>query len=150
MTEQHEDFNSIQQDLPAQLSAKELQAKRFQSKSYNQNNKKKAPLRLQVSKPPRNSVKIKPVVIPVHFTWALVLTIFCFFIIGPCWALYKTFKLRRMIQQQESDAAKRLSHKISSVLVISTILGIFVWVAILFCTLGLVLSAKIIESGAAL
>jgi hypothetical protein len=149
MTEQNDDFNSIQQDPPAELSAKELHDKRFQPRLYNKtDNKKKLPLRLQVSKPPRNSVKIKPTSIPVHFKWALFLTIFCFFIIAPCWALYKTIQLRRMIEREELDAAARLSHKITTVLIISAILGFTVWVAILFCTVGLLLTGELLSSGA--
>jgi hypothetical protein len=148
MIEENEDFDSIQKDPPAELSAKELHNKRFQPRLYNKNNnKKKPPLREQVSRPPRNAVKIKPAKIDIHFKWALILTISCFFIIGPFWALYKTFQLRRMIERQELDAATRLSQKISTVLVICTILGVFAWVAILFCSLGLVIAGKLIESG---
>jgi len=149
MTEKNEDFNSIQQDLPAELSATELHNKRFQPRLYNRiDNKKKTPLRLQVTKPPRNSVKIQPAKIPIHFKWALILTILCFFIIGPCWALYKTFQLRRMIEREELEAAARLSHKISTALVISTLLGIIAWVAILFCSVGLLLTGALLKSGA--
>ncbi len=107
---------------------------------------KKPPPRVQVSKPPKNSVQIKPTIIPVHFRWALILTISCFFVIGPCWALYKTFQLRRMIQRQEIDAATRLSSRIATVLIISTILGIFAWVAILFCSAGLLLTGKLLDA----
>ena len=147
MTEQQENFNSLEQDLPAQLSAKELQTKRFQPRLIN-SPKGKIPLRLQTSKPPKNSVKLKPTVIPVHFTWALILTIFCFFTIGPCWALYKTIQLRRMIQRQELDAATRLSHTITTILIFSTILGIFVWVSLLFCSVGLLLTGKLLQANA--
>lgn len=148
MSEQRDDFNSIQQDLPAQLSARELQSRRFQPRLDNKNiNKKKTAPREQVTKPSKAAVKIRPTKIPVHFTWALVLTIFCFFIIGPCWALYKTIQLRRMIRREELDAAARLAHKVSTVLTISTILGIFAWVAILFCTVGLLLTGKLLVNG---
>ncbi len=141
------DFHPIDQDPPVQLSAKELHAKRFQTRNYNNTNKKKLPLRLQVSKPPKNAVKIKPEKIPVHFQWALILTILCFFIIGPIWALYKTIQLRRMIQREELEAAARLSHKIATVLIFSTIVGIFAWVAILFCSAGLLLTGALLKSG---
>ncbi|CAF0729674.1 unnamed protein product [Adineta steineri] len=144
---QEEDFDSIERNTPAELSAKELHNKRFQPRA-NYQNASKTPKRLQTSKPPKNSVKIKPIKTPVHFKWALFLTIFCFFLVGPCWALYKTIQLRRMIQRQENDAADRLSHKITTVLVVSTILGIFAWVAILFCTVGLLLTGELLAKEA--
>ncbi|WP_233601870.1 hypothetical protein, partial [Corallococcus sp. AB038B] len=71
-----------------------------------------------------------------------------FFLIAPCWALYKTVQLRRMIKQQESEAALQLSHKITTVLLFSTVLGIIVWVAILFCSVGLVITGKLLDSRA--
>lgn len=120
---------------PIELSVKNLQEKKGQKKN----------LYLQTSKPPRNSVKIKPSKIPIHFTWALVLTILCFFVIGPCWALYKTFELRRLIERKEYEQAARLSHTISAVLVISTIIGVFAWVSFLFCSVGLLLTGVLLE-----
>jgi hypothetical protein len=147
MTEPSDNFDSIQQDRPVQLSVKELQAKRFQPRLLNKTNNKKLPLRLQVSRPPRNSVKIKPEEIPVYFKWSLVLTILCFFIIGPCWALYRTYKLRRMIQRQELEAATHLSHRILTVLIFSTVIGVVVWIAILFCSVGLLLTGELEKAG---
>lgn len=147
MTDEENDFHSIEQERPAELSVKELHAKRFQPRSFNNTNKnKRAPLRVQVSKPSKNSVKLKPEKIPVHFQWALILTILCFFIIGPIWALYKTIQLRRMIQREELEAATRLSHKIASVLIFSTIVGIFAWVAILFCSVGIILTGELLNA----
>jgi hypothetical protein len=143
MSEQPEDFDSIQ-DAPVELSAKELHAKRFQPRSHNNQNKKKTPLRVQASKPPQSSVKLKATGIDTHFKWALVLTILCFFIVAPCWALYKTFKLRRMIEQQELEAATRLSHRLSVVLLLSTIIGVVAWIAILFCSIGLLITGQLL------
>ncbi|CAF4449625.1 unnamed protein product, partial [Adineta steineri] len=40
------------------------------------------------------------------------------------------------------------SHKITTVLVVSTILGIFAWVAILFCTVGLLLTGELLAKEA--
>ncbi|CAF0837099.1 unnamed protein product [Rotaria sordida] len=144
MTEEFENFNSIQQSSPVPLSVQDLQPKQYRSQANN--TKKKTPLPSQTSKPPKDAVKLKPIEIPTHFTWALILTIFCFFIIGPCWALYKTFKLRQMIQRQELDAAERLSNKITSVLIVSTILGIFAWVVFLFCSVGLLITGKLLDA----
>jgi hypothetical protein len=131
MSEENRKFHSTQ-NPPAELSVKDLQTKKHH------NNKKKL-LRLQTSKP-KNSVKIKSVHIPVHFKWALILTISCFFVIGPCWALYKTYELRRQIAAKEFEAATRLSNKLSSVLLISTIIGVFIWASILFCSAGLLIT----------
>lgn len=147
MADQQNDFHSIRQESFAQLSAKELQAKEFERRFKSKNNNyKKKPLRLQVSKPPKNAVQIKPAVIPVHFTWAVVLTVLAFFLIGPIWALYKTIQLRRMIERQEVEAASHLSHKITTALVVCTILAAFIYVAILFCSLGLVITGKLLDS----
>jgi len=133
MPEQYRKDRSIE-NPPLELSVKNLNG-----------NKKKKFLPLQTSKPPKNSVKIKPTNISVHFTWALVLTITCFFIIGPCWALYKTREIRRLIARKEFEEASRLSTKISAILVISTIIGVFAWVSILFCSAGLLLTGVLLE-----
>lgn len=146
MDEQQDDFHSIRQESFVGLSAKELQTKRFQPRLNNNVNNKKKPMRVQVSKPPPNAVKIKPAVVPVHFTWALVLTILAFFLIGPCWALYKTIQLRRMIEREEAEEALRVSHKIQTVLIFSTFLAVIVYVAALFCSVGLVITGSLLQS----
>jgi hypothetical protein len=120
-------------DPPVELSAKKTSS-----------NKKKKPLPIQVSKV-KNSVKIRPMRIPIHFTWALILTISCFFVVGPCWALYKISELRRMVARKDFEAATRLSNKISSILLISTIIGIFAWVSFLFCSVGLLLTGTLLK-----
>lgn len=127
------------QNPPIELSVKNLQHKKSHS------NKKKKPLLLQTSKPPRNSVKIQPLKIPIHYKWALILTILCFFVIGPCWALYRTRELRRLIAQKEFETASRLSNQISAVLVISTIIGVVAWVSFLFCSVGLLLTGALLK-----
>lgn len=146
MTERFENINVIEQDPPTPLSVQDLRNKRFQSRPTQQS--KMTQLRLQNSKPPKNAVKLKPEKISVPFKWALVLTILCFFTVGPCWALYKIFTLRRMIRREELEAATHLSSKITSVLIVSTILGIFIWVAILFCSVGLLLTGQLVSSNA--
>ncbi|CAF0979237.1 unnamed protein product [Adineta steineri] len=127
------------QESPVELSAKNLQPKKTP------NNKKKKALQVQTSKP-KNFVKIKSTKIPIHFTWALVLTILCFFVIGPCWALYKTYELRRLIAEKDLEKAARLSNKISTALVISTIIGVVAWVSILFCSVGLLLTGVLLKN----
>ncbi|CAF0822172.1 unnamed protein product [Adineta ricciae] len=126
-------------DPPFELSAKNLQVKKAVP------HKKKNPLRIQTTKP-KNSVKLRPTKIPNHFTWALVLTIFCFFVIGPCWALYKTFEVRRMIADKDFDGAHRLSSRISSTLLISTIIGVFAWVCFLFASAGILITGVLLKN----
>ncbi|UJR08529.1 hypothetical protein I4U23_012792 [Adineta vaga] len=128
-----------ERDPPFELSAKNLQAKKSRSKPT------KKFLKIQTTKP-KNSVKLQPTKIPDHFTWALVLTISCFFVIGPCWALYKTFELRRLITQKDFEAAHRLSNRISSTLLISTIIGVFAWVCFLFASVGLLLTGVLLKN----
>lgn len=128
-----------ERDAPFELSAKTLQAKKAPA-----HKQPKKLLKVQTSKP-KNSVKLRPTSIPDHFTWALVLTIFCFFVIGPCWALYKTFELRRLIAQKDMEAAARLSSRISSTLLISTIIGVFAWVCFLFSSAGLLLTGFLLK-----
>jgi len=135
MSEEYGEFSSTE-NPPVELSVKNLQNKKPQKKRI---------LRIQTSKPPKNSIKIKPVNIQIHFKWALILTILCFFVIGPCWALYKTRELRRMIAQKEFKQATDLSSKISGVLMISTIIGVFIWVSILFCSAGLLLTGILLK-----
>jgi hypothetical protein len=135
MSEEYGKFSS-KQNPPVELSVKNLHNKKPQKKKI---------LRTQISKPPKNSIKIKPLNIPIHYKWALILTILCFFVIGPCWALYKTRELRRMIAQNEFKQANHLSSKISGVLVISTIIGVFIWVSILFCSVGLLLTGLLLK-----
>lgn len=93
----------------------------------------------------KNTIHIRPKVIPSHFKWALILTITCFFLIGPCWALYKTFEVRRLIARKDLDDAQRLSTKISVMLIICTVLGIFIWVSILFCSVGLLITGVLLN-----
>ncbi|CAM2712117.1 unnamed protein product [Rotaria socialis] len=144
MAEQYQNIDSIQQDPPAPLSVQDLNDRRLRPQL--KSNTKRVPLPVQESKTPKNAVRLRPIEIPIHFKWALILTIFCFFILGPCWALYKTFTLRRMIQQRELDAAERLSNRMSSVLIVSTILGIFAWVVLLFCSVGLLITGELLSA----
>jgi heme/copper-type cytochrome/quinol oxidase subunit 2 len=92
-----------------------------------------------------NADQICPKHISTHFVWALVLTISCFFTIGPCWALYKSYLIRRLIDTHETNAAMHLSNRVSVVLLISTIIGVIAWVALLFCSVGLLLTGKLLE-----
>ena len=139
-----EEKDSIE-EIPWQLSPSDLDREHFQPRSTTRGVKKK-PLREQVSQPPRNAVKIKNEPADPHFCAALWLTITCFFLIGPCWALWKSFRVRRLVREGEHEAAEKLSHRISTVLMISLILGIFAWVGILFCSLGLIISGAMLRA----
>ena len=134
-------------DRPSRNPPVELSVEHFKPKKSSVKSKKKPTLRLQKSKPPKNAVKIQPKQISIHFRWALILTITCFFVIGPCWALYKTRQLRRLLAESEFEKASQLSSKISSTLVISTIIGCFAWVSFLFCSIGLVLTGFLLDKG---
>ena len=125
---------------PVALSAQTLEMKKSRL------NQKKKILRLQTTKPAKTSVKIQPELISIHFKWALFLTITCFFVIGPCWALYKTSEIRRLIARKEFSDARRLSTKLSVILTISTIIGVFIWVSALFCSVGLLLTGILLKN----
>ncbi|CAF3334476.1 unnamed protein product [Rotaria sp. Silwood2] len=145
MTELESSLNSLQ-DTPLPLSAKELAVKRVQQQP-NQHHKQQKRLPLQESKPPKNAVKIRPRIVKTHFSWALVLTILCFFIVGPCWALFKSRQIRLMIERNELDRAELLSGRVYTVLTLSTVCGVIVWFAILFCSVGLLITGKLQDSG---
>lgn len=93
----------------------------------------------------KNTIHIRPQSISSHFKWALILTVTCFFLIGPCWALYKTFEVRRLIVRKDLDEAHRLSTKISVMLIICTVIGAFIWVSVLFCSVGLLLTGFLLN-----
>ena len=67
-----------------------------------------------------------------HQTWALASSVFCFFLIAPVIAYYHSRRVAAMKQNQELERAKKLSDHISSLLMFSSIVGIIIWVAILF------------------
>ncbi|CAF1281421.1 unnamed protein product [Didymodactylos carnosus] len=75
-----------------------------------------------------------------HFTWALLSTILCFFIIGPCAALYYSGRIKNMIKNGEYIDAYKISQRVSNLLIVSNIIGamigivIFVLVCLLFIT----------------
>ncbi|CAF1041901.1 unnamed protein product [Rotaria sordida] len=145
MTEHEPSFNSLQ-DTSLPLSVNELTSKRVQQQPPDHYRKQKKQLPLQESKPPKNAAKLRPRTVDTHFVWALVLTIFCFFIIGPCWALFKSRQIRLMIKRNELDRAERLSARVYTGLVMSTVFGVFIWVAILFCSVGLLIAGKLLDS----
>lgn len=92
----------------------------------------------------KDSTKMEEKKIPIHFHWALMTSVCCFFTIGPCWALYKIGEVRRLIKTNQTDDASRLSNKISTILLISSMFGGFIWVSLLFCTVGLLLTGKLL------
>lgn len=106
---------------------------------------KAAPLSNSVANvPEKTGVKIRAEPVQSHARRAGILTLLCFFTVGPCWALYKSFEVRRLLARGETDAAQRLSNQIGTVLLISTIIGGIVWLGILFCSVGLLLTGKLL------
>lgn len=132
-------------DVPLQLSPSDLDSKRFKPRSLIHGSKKK-PLHSQISAPPKNAVKIKAESVDTHFRASLCMTIFCFFLVGPCWALCRSSRVRKLAEEGDYEAAEKLSHRISTVLMFSLIVGIFAWLAILFCSLGLIISGAMLRA----
>lgn len=95
----------------------------------------------------KNSVQVREQPVETHFAWALTLLILCFFILGPIWAFIQTFRVRRLVREERTEEAERLSQKVASILCFSTVVGIFIWVAILFCSIGLLLTGVLVRSG---
>jgi hypothetical protein len=81
---------------------------------------------------------LRPEHIKDHRCWALFSCILCFFIVGPAIALYHSGRIRKMKDDDELMRAKSWSHRVSNMLIISNIIGLIVWVAILF-VLGVLL-----------
>ena len=121
--------------MPAPLSVEDLSPKL---------KRKPSP---QPAKQPKNFVRIIPTVVKDHFKWALIMSVSCFFLVGPCWALCKVYEVRRMIEASDVKGATHLSSRIASVLMLSTIIGVIVWVAILFCSAGLLLTGQLLKFG---
>ena len=59
----------------------------------------------------------------------------------------KVHEVRRLIEGGDLKAATQLSGRMASVLMISTIIGVIVWVAILFCSVGLLLTGQLLKLG---
>lgn len=116
---------------PNEVSSNELTGKvRFAQRFKPTNLKRNAP-----------STKSKPVSIvrPLqaddikeHRWWALGSTILCFFLIAPCIALYHTHRIRTMKENGELTQAKTWSDRVNNLLIVSNIIGIVIWVAVLF------------------
>jgi hypothetical protein len=95
-------------------------------KKNDQSNKQKPSPSLSVVRPLRADD------IKEHRLWALGSTIVCFFVIAPVIALYHSRRIREMKNNQELTRAKLWSDRVSNILVISNLIGIFIWVALIF------------------
>ncbi|CAF1108897.1 unnamed protein product [Didymodactylos carnosus] len=126
----------------ATLSDEEKQRKRFQQSPKKQTTTSQ---RKYLQPTPQTQPLIASD-IKEHFIWSLVLTILCFFLIGPIFSLFYSRQIRRMKQNEDLKNAQILSHKSSVILMISTILGAVIWVAVLFCSVGLLLFGKLKDS----
>jgi hypothetical protein len=118
---------------------KEKFAKRFNPTNIKQNKQSNAPKRSSTA-----AVIVQPLRadnIKEHRIWALVSLIFCFFLIAPIVAFYHSRRVRQMKTNQELTRAKLWSDRVANILVFSNIVGVIVWVAIIFviavlCILG--------------
>lgn len=111
-----------------ELSEKEKFAKRFKPRNLKRNN----PSRKQTSKHVSIVRPLQADDIKEHRIRALLSTIFCFFLIGPCIALYHSRRIRKMKENGELARAQAWSERVWNFLVISNIIGIIVWIGILF------------------
>jgi hypothetical protein len=114
--------------VSGELNQREKFAKRFKPTNLKQNKYEK-----------KSSAASKSVVRPLcakdieeHRLWALASVILCFFLIGPCVALYHSLRIRVMKNNQELTRAKLWSDRVNNILIISNIIGIVVWIALLF------------------
>mgnify|MGYP002384861220 CR=1 FL=1 len=120
-----------------ELSDKKKSAKRFQSTNTKQNT--------QSSGKPKISSPSAPIMqelraedIKEYRLWALISVIFCFFIVAPCIAFHHSRRIREMKKNQELTRAKIWSDRVNNLLMISTLIGLFIWFAILV-VLGILL-----------
>lgn len=118
-----------QPTVSIELTEKEKFANRFQSKSSkktNQSNNKKSSSTGPTVRPLRADD------IKEHRLWSILSLIFCFFLIAPCFAFYHSRRIRMMKQNEELTRAQLWSARVGNTLIISTIIGIILWVAIIF------------------
>ena len=117
--------------IPTNLNEKEKFEKRFQPTKVKQNNQSNHHNRTP-SQPATTEQPLRADDIKDHRLWALASSILCFFIIAPFIALYHSRRIRKMKNDQELTRAKLWSGRVSNMLIISSIIGIVIWVAILF------------------
>jgi hypothetical protein len=125
--------------VSAELNEKEKFAKRFKPTNLKRNNQSK------YKKQPSSSTLVQPLRaddIKEHRLWAFASLILCFFIIAPCIAYYHSRRIRVMKKNQELTRAKVWSDRVNNILVISNIIGIIIWVAIIFVIAVLLIMGK--------
>lgn len=118
-----------QTTVSTELTNKDKFGKRFQSKvlkiTNEYNSKKGSPKSATIQ--PLRAEDIKE-----HRLWSILSLIFCFFLIAPCFAFYHSRRIRKMKKNQEIARAAMWSDRVGNLLIISTIIGIVLWVAIIF------------------
>jgi ABC-type multidrug transport system permease subunit len=112
--------------IPTELTGKEKFDKRFKPSNLKQNDQKPTPATKNIVQPLRADD------IKEYRLWALISMIFCFFLIGPCIAFYHSRRIRQMKNNEELTRAKLWSDRVNSILIVSYIIGIVIWVAIIF------------------
>ena len=121
-------FNESKAEIPIKLSKKEKFIERFKSNTAKQTN----PLNNENCSP--LSVKIRPLRaddIKEYRLLAIVLCIFCFFLIGPFIAFYYSCRIRTLKKNQELNRAELLSNHLGTMLLILTFIGLMIWICIL-------------------
>ena len=120
-------------DNPNNSNEKDKFAQRFKPSSLKpnkqSNNQKQTP---SSSSSSNNEQPLRADDIKDYRIWAIVASIIFCFIIAPFFALYHSRRIRKMKNNEELNRAQQLSGRVSNILVISSIIGIVVWVAILF------------------
>lgn len=118
-------------DNPSYSNEKDKFAQRFKPSSLKPNNQSK-----NQNQTPSSSSNTEPTLraddIKDYRIWAIGASIVFFFIIAPFLALYHSRRIRKMKNNQELNRAQLLSDRVHGILVISSIIGIVVWIAILF------------------
>lgn len=110
-----------------ELNEKEKFAKRFKPTNLKRNKQSQK----QTSKHVSIVRPLQADDIEEHRLRALVSTILCFFLIAPCIALYHSRRIGKMKENNELTLAKAWSDRVSNLLVVSNIIGLIIWVAIL-------------------
>jgi hypothetical protein len=127
--------------VEGELNEKEKLAKRFKPTNLKRNNQFKH----EKQPSSASSTIVRPLRakdIKEHRLWAFASLILCFFLIGPCFAYYHSRRIRVMKNNQELTRAKTWSDRVNNILIISNIIGIVVWIAIIFIIAVLLIMGK--------
>ncbi|CAF3322763.1 unnamed protein product [Rotaria socialis] len=114
--------------ISIELNDKEKFNKRFSSNNQKQKNSSK----IKAKSPSTYVYELRAEDIREYRLWSLASLILCFFIIAPIIAFYYSRRIREMKKNQELTRAQSLSYRVQNLLILSNIIGAFIWVALLF------------------